>query len=170
MFRDTPLYTLECIYGVLYICRHGHPPHEPTVHPFERSRHADRGRGSRMTATTKPPPLPIFAALAEPNRFAIVDLLRGGPRAVGDVATQLDIAQPHASRHLRVLADAGIVSARREAQSRIYRLERSAFVSVEDWLDDFAAVWEERADRLDTYLDFMAEDEESVSQRQEGLR
>lgn len=123
-----------------------------------------------MATAATLPPLSVFTALAEPNRFAIVDLLRDGPRAVGDVATQLDIAQPHASRHLRILADAGLVTARREAQSRIYRLERSAFASLEDWLDSFAAVWDERADRLTDYLDRIAEDEQNELAQQEGQK
>lgn len=123
-----------------------------------------------MATAATLPPLSVFTALAEPNRFAIVDLLRAGPLAVGDVATQLDIAQPHASRHLRILADAGLVSARRQAQSRIYRLERSAFASLEDWLDSFAAVWEERADRLGDYVDRIADDEQDARSQQEDQR
>jgi DNA-binding transcriptional ArsR family regulator len=120
-----------------------------------------------MTDPPAPPSLAVLSALAEPNRLAIVDLLRDGPRAVGDIATRVKIAQPHASRHLRILAEAGLVSARREAQSRIYRLERSPFKSLEHWLDTFAAVWEERADRLGDYLEHLDEDTPDAS-RQEG--
>lgn len=103
------------------------------------------------------PTLTVLTALAEPNRLAIVSLLRDGPRPVGDIAVRLQIAQPHASRHLRILADAGLVSARREAQSKIYRLERFPFTSLEQWLDTFADVWAERADRLGGYLDRLDE-------------
>lgn len=119
-----------------------------------------------MTDSSPAPSLAVLTALAEPNRLAIVGLLRAGPRAVGDIAAHVQIAQPHASRHLRILADAGLVSARREAQSRIYRLERSPFVSLEQWLDTFAAVWEERADRLGDYLEDLDEDS-SDAHRQE---
>jgi DNA-binding transcriptional ArsR family regulator len=106
-----------------------------------------------MTDLRPTPSLAVLTALAEPNRLAIVSLLRTGPRAVGEIASQVKIAQPHASRHLRILAEAGLVSARREAQSRIYRLERAPFASLEEWLDTFAVVWEERADRLGDYLE-----------------
>lgn len=112
-------------------------------------------------------PLPLFAALAEPTRFAIVDLLRDGPRAVTDVAAQLELKQPHASRHLRILAEAGLVSARRDAQSRIYSLERSAFASLETWLDSFAVVWNERADRLGDYLERIADDQPDPSPQEQ---
>jgi DNA-binding transcriptional ArsR family regulator len=118
-----------------------------------------------MTDLRPTPSLAVLTALAEPNRLAIVSLLRKGPRAVGEIASQVKIAQPHASRHLRILADAGLVSARREAQSRIYRLERAPFASLEEWLDTFAVVWEERADRLGDYLERLDEGSTDSSRR-----
>ncbi len=102
--------------------------------------------------TATHPDLVTLTALAEPHRLAIVDLLRDGPRSVGDIAQRVQIAQPHASRHLKILAEAGLVSARRQAQSRIYRLERGPFSSLETWLDSFAQVWSERTNRLDDYV------------------
>lgn len=110
-----------------------------------------------MNTTPAPPTMSVLSALAEPSRLAIVDLLREGPAPVGRIADRVKIAQPHASRHLRILAEAGLVSARRDAQSKIYRLERSPFVSLETWLDSFAPVWQERADRLGDYLDHLSE-------------
>lgn len=118
-----------------------------------------------MPTTSSTPTLAVLTALAEPNRLAIVDLLREGPRPVGEIAAQVNIAQPHASRHLRILADTGLVSARRQAQSKIYRLERSPFASLEDWLDSFATVWDERADRLSEYVERLAEDEHDAPQQ-----
>lgn len=112
-----------------------------------------------VAATSPTPTLEVLTALAEPSRLAIVNLLRQGPRPVGEVAAEVGIVQPHASRHLRILADAGLVSARREAQSRIYRLEHPPFASLEQWLESFATVWEERVDRLSDYLDGLADEE-----------
>lgn len=111
--------------------------------------------------------LTVLNALAEPSRLAIVGLLRDGPHSVGDIATQVRIAQPHASRHLRILADAGLVSARREAQSKIYRLERTPFASLESWLASFAPVWEARVDRLGGYLERLTEAEANPHPREE---
>lgn len=107
-----------------------------------------------MSAST----LDVLRAVAEPNRFAIVALLRDGARPVGGIAAALGLQQPHASRHLRILADAGVVSARRAAQSRIYRLEPAAFDALEHWLDTFSEIWATRTDRLEAYLESVAEE------------
>jgi DNA-binding transcriptional ArsR family regulator len=121
-----------------------------------------------MSDPSSAPTLAVLSALAEPSRLAIVALLREGPRSVGDIATEVHIAQPHASRHLRILGEAGLVSARREAQSKIYRLERSPFASLETWLASFAPVWEERVDRLGGYLDRLTEADASARPGEEG--
>ncbi|WP_308798947.1 ArsR/SmtB family transcription factor [Agromyces silvae] len=94
----------------------------------------------------------VFAALAEPNRLRIVELLRDGARPVGEIAERLSLLQPQTSRHLRILSEAGLVRADRQAQSRVYHLLPTPFRSLEAWLGTFAQVWETRTDRLDSYL------------------
>ena len=92
-------------------------------------------------------------ALSEPNRLAIVELLRDtGPRSVGEIAGALALRQPLVSKHLRVLSEAGMVAARVDAQRRIYDLEAAPFQEIDGWLDSFAAVWSSRLDRLDAHL------------------
>ncbi|QEO09171.1 ArsR/SmtB family transcription factor [Protaetiibacter larvae] len=91
-------------------------------------------------------------ALAEPNRLAIVDVLRGGSRSVGELVDALSLKQPLVSRHLKVLSDAGIVRARVDAQRRIYSLRAARFQELDTWLDGFAALWDERLDRLERHL------------------
>ncbi|MFC7548508.1 ArsR/SmtB family transcription factor [Plantactinospora sp. GCM10030261] len=93
-----------------------------------------------------------LAAIAEPTRFQIVELLRAHPRAVGDLVAELDVIQPKVSRHLRVLADAGIVEARKDAQRRIYGLRSEPFKEITMWLDTFAHIWADRLDALDEHL------------------
>lgn len=93
-----------------------------------------------------------FTALAEQNRFNIVELLRGGPRPVGDIARLLRLRQPQTSKHLRVLADAGIVEVKPHAQKRIYKLRPQTFAELDDWVDSYRQVIESRLDRLDHYL------------------
>ena len=66
--------------------------------------------------------LDTFRALAEPSRLRIVELLSGGPLPVGTVVDRLGIRQPQASKHLRVLSEAGLVEVRPIAQQRIYAL------------------------------------------------
>src|SRR4051812_16760502 len=93
-----------------------------------------------------------LTALAEPNRFAIVELLRDGPRSVNEIVESLELRQPLVSKHLKVLSGAGIVAARPQAQRRIYELERTRFDELDGWLDSFAALWGRRLDRLEAHL------------------
>jgi DNA-binding transcriptional ArsR family regulator len=94
-----------------------------------------------------------LSALAEPNRLAIVELLRDrGPRSVGDIAGTLALRQPLVSKHLKVLSDAGVVAARVDAQRRIYDLQEPRFREIDGWLDSFAAVWADRLGRLEAHL------------------
>lgn len=94
----------------------------------------------------------IFAALAEPNRLRIVELLREGPLTVGDIAERIGLRQPQASKHLRVLSEAGLVEAHAQANKRFYRLRPEPFREMEVWLESCRRVWDERFDRLDEYL------------------
>lgn len=93
-----------------------------------------------------------FSALAEPNRLDIIELLRSGPLPVGEIADRLELRQPQASKHLRVLSDAGLVEVQPVANKRIYQLRPEPFREMNDWLDTFRRVWEERIDRLEDYL------------------
>ncbi len=66
-------------------------------------------------------------ALAEPNRLQIVELLKNGPLTVGEIADQLMLRQPQASKHLKKLSDAGIVEVQAVANRRIYKLRHEHF-------------------------------------------
>lgn len=94
----------------------------------------------------------MWSALAEPNRLQIVELLRSGPLSVGEITERLGLRQPQASKHLRVLSDAGIVEVHAVANRRIYKLRHQAFQEMDVWLDSFRRVWDEKFDRLDDYL------------------
>ncbi len=93
-----------------------------------------------------------LSAIAEPNRFRIVELLRQGPRAVGGIVDELGMGQPQVSRHLRILAEAGIVESTKHAQQRIYRLRPEPIRTLGDWVERYAALWSERMDRLGDHL------------------
>jgi DNA-binding transcriptional ArsR family regulator len=94
-------------------------------------------------------------ALAEPNRFQIVELLRRGPRPVGDMVQRLGLRQPQVSKHLRVLSEAGLVDVRVDAQRRIYALRPAPLQELEVWLERYRRVWEQNFQRLDALLDEM---------------
>jgi DNA-binding transcriptional ArsR family regulator len=93
-----------------------------------------------------------FAALGEPNRLDIVELLRRRPFSVGDIAETLGIRQPQVSKHLKVLREAGVVVVEPVARRRIYHLTPGAFEEIGDWVDSFDALWEERLDSLEDVL------------------
>jgi len=94
----------------------------------------------------------VFSALAEPNRLQIVELLRNGPLSVGEIAEELGLGQPQTSKHLRVLADAGLVEVSAIANRRIYKLLPQTFKELDAWLESYRRVWDEKLDRLDHYL------------------
>jgi DNA-binding transcriptional ArsR family regulator len=91
-------------------------------------------------------------ALAEPNRLHIVELLREGPLTVGEIANRLGLNQPQASKHLRVLSNAGLVEVNAIANRRIYQLRADPFKDLDSWLESYRHIWNERFDRLDDYL------------------
>jgi DNA-binding transcriptional ArsR family regulator len=86
-----------------------------------------------------------FDALGDPNRRAIVELLRGGDRSVRELADELPISRPAVSRHLRVLKRAGLVSDRPEGTRRLYRLHGEGIEAVRAYLED---VWGQAAARF----------------------
>jgi DNA-binding transcriptional ArsR family regulator len=92
--------------------------------------------------------LETFAALGEPNRYRIVDLLRAGPRAVGEIGAQLGLNQPQVSKHLRVLKHAGIVDVQPQAQQRLYELRAEPLRAMADWLERYRDIWQARVDEL----------------------
>lgn len=94
----------------------------------------------------------IVNALANPNRFQIVDILQSGPLTVGEISERLEMRQPQASKHLRVLLEARIVQVHAEANRRFYSLQQDPFREIDDWLKSFSRILEDRFERLDQHL------------------
>ena len=103
--------------------------------------------------------LQTFSALAEPNRLAIVELLRRGPQPVGAIGERLHLYQAQVSKHLRVLRDAGLVEVQPRAQQRLYALRREPMRDLDAWLERFRQLWDERLSNLERYLSEMPDDE-----------
>jgi DNA-binding transcriptional ArsR family regulator len=93
-----------------------------------------------------------FAALGEPTRLQIVDLLRTRPHAVGGVAETLGIRQPQASKHLAVLRACGVVAVEADGRRRVHRLRGEPFEEIARWADSFEALWTSRLDSLGALL------------------
>jgi DNA-binding transcriptional ArsR family regulator len=97
--------------------------------------------------------LEVFRALAEPSRLQIIDLLLSEPLPVGSVAGRLGIRQPQASKHLRALADAGLLEVQHDAQRRIYALRPQPFQQLDQWLERYRNLFEGQFERLDRVLE-----------------
>jgi len=96
--------------------------------------------------------LETLTALAEPNRLRIVEFLRTGPRPVGEIGEKLRLQQPQVSKHLRVLRHAGLVDVEARAQLRLYELRAEPLRELNEWLERFRSIWDERFEQLDEYL------------------
>jgi|SRR5215211_7251135 DNA-binding transcriptional ArsR family regulator len=94
-----------------------------------------------------------YAALAEPSRRQILDLLRGGERSVSDLVARLTLSQPGVSKHLKVLRAAGLVEVRPEGRQRWYRLRAQPLAEVDAWLEPYRAHWSSRLDALERHLE-----------------
>jgi DNA-binding transcriptional ArsR family regulator len=94
-----------------------------------------------------------FAALAEPNRFRIVELLRAGPRAVNDIGQRLRLNQPQVSKHLRILKEAGLVDVQPRAQQRLYELRAQPLRRLHEWLERYRELWDARLEELDELIE-----------------
>jgi DNA-binding transcriptional ArsR family regulator len=88
-----------------------------------------------------------LAALADPHRRQVVDLLSRGPRAAGDLARELSLSAPSMSRHLRTLRESGLVEESHptfDARVRIYALRPEPMVHLLRWLEDAERLWSEQ--------------------------
>src|SRR5215472_8955034 len=97
----------------------------------------------------------VYEALADPTRRGIVAMLAAGERSAGDIAERFPIAGPSVSRHLKVLRDSGLISFRKDAQSRFYRLEPAALDETRQWMQAQVDICRARFDRLGAHLDAM---------------
>ena len=84
-------------------------------------------------------------ALGDPTRRHIFELLRSGPRSVGELAGDLPVSRPAVSQHLRVLEDARLVTHRKDGTRHLYELDSAGVGVLRDWVDGF---WNEALARF----------------------
>ena len=94
----------------------------------------------------------VFNAIAEPQRRQILVLLRGGERPVTEVAQELGMSQPGASKHLRVLREVGLVRDRKSGKQRLYGLDARELRPVHEWTRGFEQFWNDSFERLNAYV------------------
>src|SRR3954471_24490992 len=94
-----------------------------------------------------------YAALAEPSRRQILDLLRGGERSVNDLVAAVAVSQPSVSKPLKVLREAGVVEARADGKRRLYALQAEPLAEIDAWLEPYRRHWSARFDALERHLE-----------------
>jgi DNA-binding transcriptional ArsR family regulator len=94
----------------------------------------------------------VFNAIAAPHRREILVLLRAGEWPVTELARELGMTQPHASKHLRVLREVGLVRDRKAGKQRLYGLDARGLRPVHEWTGGFERFWNESFDRLDAHV------------------
>ena len=88
-----------------------------------------------------------FAALAEPTRFEIVEMLAKGEMSSGEISAHFHVSSPAVSQHLKILRTARLVRVRAEAQRRIYALDPAGLADFDVWLARIRKFWTDRSDR-----------------------
>ena len=95
----------------------------------------------------------LYAVLAEPARRQILDRLLQSEASVTDLITVIGLSQPAISKHLRVLREHDLVTARIDAQRRIYTLNSEPLTEIDEWLSAYRQSWSSRIDALEDHLD-----------------
>ncbi len=104
-----------------------------------------------------------FHALANPTRRAVVVRLGDGPATVSELAEPFDLALPSFMQHLRVLEEGGLITSRKRGRVRTVRLRPANLRRATRWLIEQRGIWEQRLDRLDSYLENLEEPEDERS-------
>jgi DNA-binding transcriptional ArsR family regulator len=95
----------------------------------------------------------IFAALADPTRLKIFELIAEGEKTVSEIVRQFSFKPPTISQHLQVLKHAKLVTVRAEGQKRIYAVDDEGLRELEAWLNQQRAHWHQKLDHLERHLD-----------------
>jgi DNA-binding transcriptional ArsR family regulator len=95
----------------------------------------------------------VFAALANPTRRDVLDLLLSGPRPVQEIAERFDMARPSVSEHLKVLLEAGLVTEERQGRQRLYAVSAEPLLELRAWLSPYERFWRAKLTALRDYLE-----------------
>jgi DNA-binding transcriptional ArsR family regulator len=103
--------------------------------------------------TTKQSEHAAFRAIADPTRREILGLLRGGPRTVGEIASNFRTSRPAISKHLRLLRSAGLVATEKSGAAHVCRLNAKPLRVVSVWVRDYEVFWSESLRGLKSYVE-----------------
>ena len=90
-----------------------------------------------------------FAALADPTRRAIVEMLARGPLTSGEIARRFTISPSAVSQHLKILREARLARVQVAGQQRIYELDADGLAEIEEWLDGIGPAWRKRLEAIE---------------------
>ena len=93
-------------------------------------------------------PQPVFRALSDPTRRAIIEILAEEPRSIGDIVDEFDVTRPAVAKHLKILEEGGLIAVRRQGRERINELKPAALKCAADWLNYFDQFWDDRLAKL----------------------
>ena len=100
----------------------------------------------------------VFNAISDPTRMAVLVRLSKSEASAGELAKPFDMALPSFMQHMAVLEETALVSSRKKGRVRMYKLQPETLKKAETWLEKCRMNWEQRLDRLDSYLSKMKED------------
>jgi DNA-binding transcriptional ArsR family regulator len=94
-----------------------------------------------------------FQALADPTRRAVLDLLRRGSQAAGQIASAFPVSRPAISKHLRLLRRAHLVHEHREGRHRVYQLNPEPLRAVDSWIGQYRVFWATSLNNLKAFVE-----------------
>jgi DNA-binding transcriptional ArsR family regulator len=111
----------------------------------------------------------VFQALADPNRRAILTLLAAQKLTLNGVAEHFTISRPAISKHIRILAECGLVVIRAQGRERVCEVRPARLNEVSEWIEQYRQIWDQRMDRLEQYLKELSEEEKNSIQNKKSL-
>ncbi len=100
----------------------------------------------------------IFQAIADPNRRAIIGLLANRKLTIKAVAEHFSISRPAVSKHIKILAECGLVVVQQRGRERVCEIRLEKLNEVSTWIEQQQKTWDQRLDRLDEYLNELRSD------------
>lgn len=95
----------------------------------------------------------VFQAIADPNRRAILGLLAKKTHTLNGVAENFDISRPAISKHIKILTECGLVVITQQGRERYCEVRLKKLDEVTDWVEQYRKIWDQRLDKLQSYLD-----------------
>ncbi len=91
---------------------------------------------------------PVFRALADPTRRAILSMLATGDRPIGDIAAKFEMTRPAVAKHLAILKEGDLITVEAIGRERINKLNPAALKTAQEWLNHFDHFWDEKLSKL----------------------